>query len=266
MTTCHYEENFLAYQNDGVCVFRSVLAAPDIRSLLDEVRSIQSRSRVTEVVHRDIGDQGAFRIDILMHKISGVFEQLALDSPVVNLAASYFQDIPFHFFYDQLFFKAPHTSARTQWHQDLPYWPIRGTEVPSYWIALTETDPSKSSVVYIKGSHRSGVQYESVNYEEHKHALSIGRRVCPNFHEMSEYQNEFVSFNLRPGDVVMHHPLVIHGSGPNQSNLPRIAVSLRYCSEETTWRQTMDTMNFPRAEGLSDGTKFKDQNIFVRCK
>ena len=40
------------------------------------------------------------------------------------------------FFYDQLFVKEPGTAHPTPWHQDQPYWPVKGWQIASVWIAL----------------------------------------------------------------------------------------------------------------------------------
>ena len=45
---------------------------------------------------------------------------------------------PDGFWYDQLFVKEPGTLDPMPWHHDLPYWPFRGSQVCSVWLAIED--------------------------------------------------------------------------------------------------------------------------------
>ena len=47
----------------------------------------------------------------------------------------------------------------------------------------------------------------------------------------------FINANVKPGDVIIHHPNCVHGSGANVSaSKRRLAASLRYVGSETKWK------------------------------
>ena len=61
--------------------------------------------------------------------------------------------------------------------------------------------------------------------------------MCPEFHlEFDNPDYRFLSWDMEPGDVIVHHPLAVHGSGKNNSaSLRRVAVSTRYYGGDAVW-------------------------------
>lgn len=57
------------------------------------------------------------------------------------------------------FVKEPNTVEATDWHHDLPFWPMRGNQILSVWVALTDVGPENSALEYIAGSHKWGKFY-----------------------------------------------------------------------------------------------------------
>tara|TARA_B100000686_G_scaffold352372_1_gene454135 strand:+ start:1402 stop:1890 length:489 start_codon:yes stop_codon:yes gene_type:complete len=75
---------------------------------------------------------------------------------------------------------------------------------------------------------------------------------CPAFHK--EFKNpkfKFVSWDMKPGDCLVHHPLTIHGAGKNSSNTKsRIALSKRYLGGDATWASPRTTFTVPGTEKI----------------
>ncbi len=64
------------------------------------------------------------------------------------------------FFYDQLLVKEPNTAEPTPWHQDGPYWPLRGEQVMSIWVPFDHATRETGVVTYVKGSHPFSNQHD----------------------------------------------------------------------------------------------------------
>jgi ectoine hydroxylase-related dioxygenase (phytanoyl-CoA dioxygenase family) len=259
------EEYRSAYENDGFAVIRDVFDEDWIEELNSGVQTILSNPGIysqRQVAERDLG---FFQLDAMMHSRCEVFSKLVFDSPAAEIARFILDADRLFFFYDELFYKAPSTTARTQWHQDLPFWPVKGLQIPSVWIALTEIGEMDSAVQYVRGSHRSGHVHVPVSACDRSSAAASGIDICPDYH-LPPYCNDFeiVTNTLRPGDVLVHHPLVIHGAGPNQNAFgPRIAVSVRYFGPDVRWEPRENTMFFPEAlTQLKPGIKMSDQSTF----
>ncbi len=252
------------YLLDGVTVFRGVLDLGWIAELNRAVDIVLMHPSPFARFHRDMDDPGGFSIDILMHKRLSVFHDLAFDSPATRVAASILDAREVVFFYDQLFVKRPLTKTRTQWHQDLPFWPLAGVDIPSLWISLDHIDQSTSAVRYAVGSHIGSRPYCAVDYENREQALADGCDVCPDLDkEVNRELYELRSYELEPGDIVVHHPMLIHGANGNSSKSKRrAAVSLRYCGTDVRWFPHADAMVFPGTEDLVAGTSMKKQSYF----
>ena len=60
----------------------------------------------------------------------------ASTSCLVEVASALMRSEKVNLFFDQSFVKEPNTPDRTPWHNDLPFWPIRGRQVITTWVAL----------------------------------------------------------------------------------------------------------------------------------
>jgi len=259
------EEHRWQYHNRGFTVVRNIISDERAISLGAVALDLSKIQSACGRVHRDPDDRGEFRIDVDIHRRSGQFMELAFSTEMLRTAAHFIESKDFYFFYDQLFIKLARTETRTQWHQDLPFWPLAGSEIPSIWIALSTTDEERSAVQYIAGSHMWPTRFAAVNAEDRRDAMDAGLLVCPDFHTLPSYEHQMFSHKLNPGDAIVHHPLVVHGSGPNIGDTPRIAVSFRYMSSRILWEPRHDAMFFPLAGDLPAGTKMCDQSVFRLC-
>lgn len=255
------DRNVEEYVRDGITVCRGVIPAEVVRKLTKEVDAAIKKPSSLAVLHQDDQDPGRFLIDLLLHQRSPYVRHVALCSQVAQLAKRFLPAGPAYFFYDQLFVKEAKTVTRTQWHQDLPYWPLLGTDVPSLWVALTPCDDSTSSVQYVRGSHLGPV-YVATNHETRATDRAAGLDVCPDFHCESYLGSEIIRVALEPGDVVVHHPLIVHGAGPNTGIRRRVGLSFRYCAGSVRWQRRPRTMSFPGASQIPNGTLFTAQDVF----
>ncbi len=123
----------------------------------------------------------------------------------------------------ELLAKEPHSSQMLTMHQDLNYWGFEalGKHVTA-WIALSEVTDANGAMHFVRSSHRWG------NVEHHDtfgadNVLSRGQEVTV-VHDPADE----VVVALRPGDLSLHDGLMVHGSGPNMSDVRRVGVAVRY--------------------------------------
>ena len=62
--------------------------------------------------------------------------QLCIESHLPAVVAELLKSGKVNLFYDQVFTKEPGSGVATPWHNDLPYWPVRGRDVMTIWLAL----------------------------------------------------------------------------------------------------------------------------------
>lgn len=127
------------------------------------------------------------------------------------------------FFYDQTFVKDPQTIDRTEWHHDMPYWPISGHQIVSIWLALTPVSslppsPPQSSVAicdcaqidgvaasaleYVAGSHRWGTLYRARTPDEDERYEDTALPLCPDFFRAENRRHRrFLSWSMEVRNV-----------------------------------------------------------------
>ncbi len=119
--------------------------------------------------------------------------------------------------------KAPYTGAAVLWHQDGFNWPLEPMQVITLWLAIDDSTPKNGCLRVIPGSHQLPLQ----PLRERKDVPNVfGWEIDPALVE----EASAVDLILKAGDVSVHHPNLIHGSGPNLSLHRRAGLSIRYIS------------------------------------
>ncbi len=65
-------------------------------------------------------------------------KHLCIESHLPTVVAGLLNTTQVNFFYDQVFTKEPGSASPTPWHNDQPYWPVRGSGVMTLWLALDD--------------------------------------------------------------------------------------------------------------------------------
>lgn len=257
-------EEKAAYDRDGVVCIRGQFDEEWIIRMRNACTNdmAESKGRVREVYDEE--GPGHFYGKVFMGRDDHNFRTYNFESPAAQIAAEIMDLDNVRFFYDQLFIKTPGTKAPTPWHHDLPYWPFRGNHIASVWLALTPVDQETSGVVYIAGSHKWGKFYRAVTPDQDTKFSADSLEECPEFHkEFHNPEYKFLSWDMKPGDVLVHHPLTVHGSGRNQSaTQTRIGLSCRYIGGDAVWDPRDHVMVIDDTEHLQAGVLPTDDKIF----
>ncbi len=165
---------------------------------------------------------------------------LAFDSPLADIAAFLLGSREVRIFYDQLLIKGAGCRAETPWHQDVPYWPIRGSQIISVWIPFDAATPESGVVEYIAGSHLWGRMYAPQTFAKTDKGFDdiyaqSGLPPTPDF-ERERDAHEIITWDVEPGDVIVHHGLTLHhAAGNSRLDRPRRALAIRYVGADVRW-------------------------------
>lgn len=192
----------------------------------DEARPLLEDSPVDE--------DGMFLYEIAGWKHHRGIRQVAFDSALPALVADLLGANVLNFWEDTTFVKAPHTRQKTAFHQDLAYFQIEGDQCVIVWIALDPADEHNGVTRYVRGSHKWGEIYAPNMFVSQTLMPGSPHGKCPDI-EASEADYDIVSFDVQPGDVIIHHVLTVHGAGGNPSEKPRRAISFRYCGDQVRY-------------------------------
>jgi ectoine hydroxylase-related dioxygenase (phytanoyl-CoA dioxygenase family) len=121
--------------------------------------------------------------------------------------------------------KPPRTGRPVLWHQDGAFWPLEPMEVTTLWLAITASDPENGCLRVIPGTHTEAL----AGMQEREDVDSVlGRET-----DYVVDEAKAVELELRPGDVSVHHPNILHASNANTSDRWRRALTIRYIPTST---------------------------------
>ncbi|MBO9499569.1 MAG: phytanoyl-CoA dioxygenase family protein [Novosphingobium sp.] len=239
MTEAEIAEARTAYRRDGAAVIRGVLDGEWIERMRAAVDRVIAAPAASSVEYTPKGNSGRYVGDFFVWMRDPDFAALMLRSPLPALAGALMEARAVRFFYDQLLVKEPLTREETPWHQDLPYWPVRGEDILSLWVPLDPVTIETGAVQYARGSHREGQLYAPAAFSSDSGFAAIyaqlGLPPMPEEAAIRE-RHEVLAWETRPGDVVVHHPLTFHYSAGNLSpEIRRRAIATRYLGDDARW-------------------------------
>jgi len=246
-----------------------------LRAMFDDEWVARMRAATTAYLESEVGahrrriaqipgEDAIFTINSFMSVYDAEFLAFRNDSPGAEIAATLMGVDQVRFWYDQMFVKDAGTGAPTQWHHDLPFWPFRGADLVSIWVALTPVTKATSGLEYIAGSHKWGKFYCPVTPDEDAAFTDPDLEQCPDFSVRHDDPSlEFLSWDVAPGDCICHHPLAVHGAGGNASGSQRrMAISIRYLGRDVTWDRREHVMTLPEWPDLPNGAYPADDTLF----
>jgi len=168
-------------------------------------------------------------------------QKFIFESGVAALAGQAMQSSMARFYFDHLLVKEPETTAPTPWHQDAPYWPFKGRQICSIWLALTDSTVEQSALEFVRGSHADQHYYMPQQFgkrDNHPSSWQLkgieGEPVPPIEENRSAY--DIVGWDMKAGDAVLFSAWVLHGArGNSSSQQRRAAISTRWLGDDVIW-------------------------------
>jgi ectoine hydroxylase-related dioxygenase (phytanoyl-CoA dioxygenase family) len=248
------------YERDGVVCLRRAFDSSWIGRLRAAIERDLAAPGPNATNFAEGSSAGKFFGDMFMWKQDAEFRAAALASPAPAIAVRLMGSTRADFFYDQLFVKEAGTAHPTPWHQDQPYWPVKGRQIASVWIALDATDRSNGAVEFIAGSHKWGVNYRPTPFRKGHEVkfTASGLAEIPDIDaDRSKY--DIKSWRMAPGDCLVFHAMIVHGApgnvtgGNDTPGARRRGLSLRYTGDDARYDPRPGTFQFPHKPELDAG-------------
>ena len=226
-----------AYQRDGAVPLRGVISQSWLDALGDAIAD--DMREPGPFYHGYESDEGRFHGNLRLWQTHPTFRHFCFDPLLVGIAKQFFAVDKINLLYDQLFVKEQAMSQRTRWHNDQPYWPIRGWQVLSIWVALDPTTADNGRLEFIRGSHKWNRWFQPEAFGKTEDNLQYERN--PDYEdipaiEASRGDYDIISWDLQPGDVYVFHGLTVHGAGGNASEeLMRRGYTVRYTGTDVAY-------------------------------
>lgn len=135
-----------------------------------------------------------------------------------------------------IFLKDADSDSFVSWHQDLTYWGLSSDQLVSAWLALSEVNEDNGCMRFLPGSHHLG-QLPHEDVIDPENLLTRGQQACIDINE-----SESVKVELQAGQASLHHGHLLHCSGSNRSDQPRLGLVMTYLS--TSVHQTKSPIDY----------------------
>lgn len=120
-----------------------------------------------------------------------------------------------HFWY-----KEPGNPTFIPWHQDIHYWPMEPAINATAWMSLGYSLKENGCLRIIPGTHKAQIPHVVVGDGNSAFGQGLPADAVD--------ESGAVDMEMTPGQIAFFNEATFHGSGANDSHLPRVAFSVRY--------------------------------------
>lgn len=160
-------------------------------------------------------------------RIAKGFHDVLWNPAFVMAAHQLLENKPVRFWHDQLFCKPAKHGGVVAWHQDYSYWT---RTVPmlhlTCWTGLDDANVDNGCLHYVPKSHKWGL----LNAPELAGDMN---GLLKYLNETQKQEFKPVPIELKKGFATFHHPLMVHGSYENKSEISRRAFVLNVFADGT---------------------------------
>lgn len=227
-----------AYERDGAAIVKGVIPDEWVDYMRDAVTRMLERSDPSSQNYADDGEPRFFS-QTFPWMFDDAFKAWATHGPLKDVARQVITDArTITFFYDQIFAKEPGATKATPWHQDRPFLPVKGDQLLRIWVPFDRVTPDGGAIHYLRGSHKWGIIYHPIGFKNIP--IITDTYVNSPYEDMPDFAADYDKYDwliaeAEPGDVLLHHPMTVHGSLGNTTGDYRRACTSFYAGDRVTW-------------------------------
>ena len=157
----------------------------------------------------------------MMHLASPALTEAATDPRWSGIVQPLLATGDVRLYWEQAVAKPPEARTELPWHQDNGYTPLDPEEYLTCWLALDDADLDNGCLWVIPESHRQGTVAH--RNDERGGPFRVG-------HEGPD--SDGIPVPVARGSVLAFSSLLMHRSGPNQTQRRRLAWIIQYCGAQ----------------------------------
>lgn len=228
------EAQVARYQQEGYLLLRGLVEEEDLAKYDARFREYVMKERELPAAMKIMQDvmvvKGEVNAETAVH---GVNKLLCLENddvlfsfahhPALVTAVQSLLGSELYTLSSNVFNKPPGVDGRHPMHQDLRYFRLRpASGIVGVWTAMLPASKEHGCLAVIPGTHRG---------ELLDHGNPDWDFVNHGFYGVDEIDIEQrVHVEMAPGDTLLFHPLIVHGSGRNRTQDFRRAISIHYAA------------------------------------
>ena len=192
------------YKNKGYISPVYALTSTEAKEIRDEIEKIEKNwPKALEVINRNY-----------VHLISPVFNKVCLNKNILYAVESIIGK-NILICGTTLFIKNPKEKGFVSFHQDAKYLGLEPHNWVTVWVAITDANENNGCMRMLSGSHKENLRHHEQKFDENN-LLTRGQTIK----NVSLDKTDPVI--LKAGQMSLHHPKIVHGSGLNYSDDRRI--------------------------------------------
>jgi len=215
------------YRQDGFVVLENLFNADEIDLLQDELALLRKQPNGDSEARINEPADNTLRSIFAVHQSNAVFERLARDSRLVDLAR-YLLDDEVYIHQSRLNYKPGFRGKEFYWHSDFETWHVEDgmprMRALSMSITLTPNSASNGALMLIPGSHKSFVSCQGMTPENHFHDSLRKQEYgvpCDELLQQLVDEGGIFTADAEPGSVIVFDCNMMHGSNGNITPWPR---------------------------------------------
>ena len=203
------EKQINQYNEDGFIAPINVLSVEEACEIREEIERIEKDwPNELEGLGRNY-----------VHLISTVFDKIPHNPKILDAVESIIGE-NILICGTTLFIKDPDQKGFVSFHQDAKYIGLEPHNWVTGWLAVTDTNEENGWMRMLKGSHKEDLKFHNQKFDENN-LLTRGQTI-ENVHI-----KETTPVRLKAGQLSLHHPKIIHGSGLNKTKDRRIGFAIQ---------------------------------------
>ena len=192
------------YKNKGYISPVNALSSIEAKEIRDEIEKIEKNwPKALEGINRNY-----------VHLISPVFNKVCLNKNILDAVESIIGK-NILICGTTLFIKNPKEKGFVSFHQDAKYIGLEPHNWVTVWVAITDANENNGCMRMLSGSHKENLRHHEEKFDENN-LLTRGQTIK----NVSLDKTDPVI--LKAGQMSLHHPKIVHGSGLNYSDDRRI--------------------------------------------
>lgn len=198
------EQQINFYNKNGYIAPINVLSKQEANEIRQEIEIIEEKwPNAIEGIGRNY-----------LHLISPVLNKVCLNNKILDAVESIIGK-NILICGTTLFIKNPHEKGFVSFHQDAKYIGLEPHNWVTAWISVTDANEKNGCMRMWPGSHKKNLIHHEQKFDENN-LLTRGQTI------ENVPLEETDPVVLEAGQMSLHHPTVVHGSGLNKSNDRRI--------------------------------------------
>ncbi len=191
------------YKEEGYLSPIDVLSSSEALEAREEIELIEKK------MPHEINNSGRYNVHLISPKLDSIVHNSKVLDAVESIIGKNILVCS-----TTLFIKNPNKKGFVSYHQDAKYIGLEPHNWVTAWVALTNSNEKNGCMKMWPRSH--------LDIKDHNEKFDEGNLLTRGQTVENVPENEIKSIELKAGQMSLHHPRIVHGSGINKSNDRRI--------------------------------------------